>query len=163
MVATTLAVADMAIIAVNTEDNGDPQRDVITFILMRAIGSGTQIFFTDRSWNGTTFAGSSAGENTFTFTASTDLAAGTVITITQAQRTAAGINLSVAGETIYAYQGAINAPTTFLRAVDLADGTIGFDGNELLNTGLVSGTSAVGLNVDNAEFGTRTHNINPIE
>ncbi|QAY77378.1 tandem-95 repeat protein [Sphingosinicella sp. BN140058] len=160
MVATTLSVGQIAIIGVNSEDTGNPQRDAITFMLLSPIGSGTQIFFTDRSWNGTTFAAAGGNEGTFTYTAGVDLPAGTVITITQAQLTGAGIDLSDAGETVYAYQGAINAPSRFLHAVDIADGTAGFDGNELLNTGLTNGVSAVSIAVDNAEFGTRTHNIN---
>ncbi|PSJ38892.1 tandem-95 repeat protein [Allosphingosinicella deserti] len=160
MVATTLSVGQIAIIGVNTEDNGNPQRDAITFMLLAPIGSGTQIFFSDRSWNGSVFAGAGGNEGTFTYTAGVDLPAGTVVTITQAQLLAAGIDLSDAGETVYAYQGGINTPSRFLHAVDVADGSVGFDGNELLNTGLTNGVSAVSIAVDNAEFGTRTHNIN---
>ncbi len=163
---TTIPRAGLAIIAVNTEDAGNPQADSISFILLNPITTGTQVFFTDRAWNGTAFAAASANEGTFTFTATGDLPTGSVVTITQAQLTAAGINLSDAGETIYAYQGTIDAPSLFLHAVDIGDQTTGFDGNELLNTTLVSGVSAVAFgtgaglaDIDNAEFGGRTHNI----
>ena len=164
MVATTLDVGDIAVIGVSTEDTipgGSTANDSISFMLLQPIGSGTQVFFTDRAWNGSNLAAASGGEGTFTYTAATDLPAGTVVTITQAQLTAAGISLADAGETIYVYQGTINAPTRFLHAVDIADGTAGFDGTELTNTGLVSGVSAVAIADDNAEFGTRTSNIQP--
>ena len=167
MVATVLSIGDVAIIAANTEDNGNPQMDLVSFILLKPIGIGTVIFFTDRAWNGTTFAAAGGGDGTFTYTAGADLPAGTVVTITQAQLTAAGINLSDAGDTIYVYQGTTaDAPTRFLHAVDIGDAVTGFPANTLLNTGLVSGTSAVAfgtgagiLDIDNAEFGGRTHNI----
>jgi Ca2+-binding RTX toxin-like protein len=163
-IASVLApgAAGIAIIGVSTEDTipgGEVANDTISFILLTAIGSGTVIYFTDRNWNGSAFAAAGGGEGTFTFTAASDMAAGSVVTISQAQLTTAGMALSDAGETIYAYQGAINAPSVFLHAVDIADGTAGFDGNELLNTGLVNGVSAVSIADDNAEFGTRTHNI----
>ena len=170
MVATTLSVGDVAIIAANTEDTGNPQLDLISFILLRPIGSGTNIFFSDRAWNGTSFAVAGGGDGTFTYTTGVDLPAGTVVTISQAQLTAAGINLAETGDTIYVYQGAIDAPTRFLHAVDIGDGVAGFPANALLNTGLVDGTSAVAfgtgagiLDVDNAEFGGRTHNIQAVD
>jgi Ca2+-binding RTX toxin-like protein len=157
-----LARSQLQIISVSTEDTipgGAVANDGISFILLAPLAAGAVIFFTDRDWNGTTFAAAGGGEGTFTYTAGADQAAGTVVHISQAQLTTAGMALSSAGETIYAYQGTINAPTVFLHAVDIADGTGGFDGNELTNTGLVDGVSAVSLSEDNAEFGTRTHNI----
>ncbi len=167
MAATVMSIGDVAIIAANTEDTGNPQKDLISFILLKPIGSGTVIYFTDRAWNGTVFAAAGGGDGTFTYTAGADLPAGTVVTITQAQLTLAGINLSEAGDTIYAYQGTTpDAPTRFLHAVDIGDATAGFPAGSLTNTGLVDGTSAVALgtgagilDVDNAEFGGRTHNI----
>ena len=159
MAATTLAAGELAIIGYDTEDTGSPALDSITFVLLKPIGSGTQIFFTDRSWNGTVFAGAGGGEGTHTYTAGADLPAGTVITITQAQLTAAGMALLDTGETIYAYQGAINAPTAFLFAVDVADGNTTFTGS-LTNTGLsVAAGTAAAIGSDNAAFGTRGYNI----
>ena len=123
--------------------------------------SGTQIFFTDRTWNGTTFGAAGGGEGTFTYTAGADLAAGTVVTITTAQLAAAGINLADTGETIYAYQGAINTPTTFLYAADIADGNTTFNGS-LANTGLTSPAAPpAAIGGDNASYGDRGHNIQP--
>jgi Ca2+-binding RTX toxin-like protein len=171
MVATTLRRGDIAIIGVDTEDNGTPNKDSISVILLAPVGSGTVFYITDRAWNGSVLAAASTGEGTLTYTAATDLPAGTVIHFTQAQLNAAGIQLADTGETLYVYQGTnANTPTTFLHAVDIADSAHiggqladGFDGNELLNTGLVDGISAVSIGTDNAKFGTRTWNINKEE
>jgi hypothetical protein len=158
MAATTLAAGELAIISYNTEDTGSPALDSISFVLLKAIGSGTQIFFTDRAWTGSAFT-SGSGEGTYTYTAGGDLAAGTVITITQAQLTAAGMALLDTGESIYVYQGAINAPTAFLYAVDVADENTTFSGS-LTNTGLsVAAGTAAAIGADNAAFGTRGYNI----
>jgi hypothetical protein len=154
MVATTLRAGSVAIISYATDTlAGSPNGgDVIRFVLLQPIGAGTQIFFTDRNWNGTSFA-SGAGEGTFSFTAGADMAAGSVVTITAAQLQAAGIDLSDAGETIYAYQGAsADAPSTFLFAIDIADGNTVFEGSELLNTGLTLGLNAVALGGDQGVY-----------
>jgi Ca2+-binding RTX toxin-like protein len=159
LVPTTLMAAGIAIIGYNTDDPGGTPSDTISFVLLTAIGSGTQIFFTDRTWNGTTFAAAGGGEGTFTYTAGADLAAGTIVTITQAQLNGAGMNLLDAGETIYAYQGAINAPTVFLYAADIADNNTTFTGS-LANTGLsVAAGTATAIAGDNGTFGDRGHNI----
>ena len=90
MVATTLRRGQIAIIQVNSDDADDPHiagtqnmnRDSISFVLLAPIGSGTQIFFTDRTWtpsgivlNGGSFSNSGT-DGTFTFTARRTLAAG---------------------------------------------------------------------------------------
>ena len=116
MVASVLRSGDVAIVSYETDLHTTPpptstvSPDALRFVLLKPIGSGTQIFFTDKLWNGTSFAADSAGEDTFTYTAGADLPAGTVITITGAQLAAAGITLSNAGETIYVYQGRVDAP-----------------------------------------------------
>ena len=161
-----LSTGQAQIISVSTEDTipgGSVANDGISFMLLAPLANGAKLFVTDRDWNGTAFT-NAAGEGTFTFTAGADLAAGTVVHISQAQLTTAGMALSSGGETIYLYQGVTaDAPSVFLHAVDIADGSSGFEGNELLNTGLVNGTTAVAINDDNAEFGTRTHNIQTSE
>ena len=164
MVATLLSRGGIAIVQVDSEDSDDPhvagfqnmQRDSISFVLLAPVGSGTQIFFTDRSWNGTSFA-AAGGDGTYTWTAGADLPAGTVITISEAELTAAGMELADTGEAIYVYQGAADAPTTFLHALEYGDGNATFNGN-LTNTGLINGTSAIALAADNVSFGERTWN-----
>src|SRR5688572_30958582 len=161
MVATTLAVGDFAIIGYNTGQNltAPATEDRFYFVLLKPIGSGTQIFFTDRSWNGTTFAAAGGGDGTFTYTAGADLPAGTVIHVTQAQLTAAGIDINhTTGESFYVYQGTnANTPTQFLYAAEFADGNTTFNGS-LVNTGLVNGFSAVSVPHDSASYhGPTTH------
>ncbi len=160
MVASTLAAGDIAIIAYATDAVGlSDDDDVIRLVLLRPIGSGTQIFFTDRAWNGSAFA-NGAGDGTFTYTAGADMAAGTVITITSAQLAAAGMNLSdLTGDTIYAYQGAdADTPTSFLYAADIADGNNVFNGS-LANTGLTVGTTAVAIGFDQASYAGQSTQI----
>ena len=168
MVATTLTVGQIAIIQVDSEDSDDPfvagtqnmQRDTVSFVLLAAVGAGTTVYLTDRAWNGTSFAAASAGEGTYTWTAATDMAAGTVITVTEAELTAAGIETTDTGEALYLFQGTnANTPTTFLHAVEYGDGNGTFNAS-LTNTGLVSGTSAVALSLDNHSFGERTWDHN---
>jgi len=152
-VATNLtSAAGVAIVAYATDPIGADGDDIIRFVLLSPVGSGTQIFFTDRNWSGTAFAAASAGEGTFTYTAGADLPAGTVVTITSAQILAAGMDLSNNGETIYAYQGAINAPTTFLNAIDVGDDNAVFEAGELTGTGLTAGVNAVAVAFDQASY-----------
>jgi hypothetical protein len=130
MVASILAAGDLAIVSYATDAvGGTDDDDVIRFVLLKPIGSGTQFFFTDRTWNGSAFV-NAAGDGTFAYTAGADLPAGTVITITSAQLAAAGMNLSdLTGDTIYAYQGSdADTPTSFLYAADIADGNSIFNG-----------------------------------
>src|SRR5262245_28895850 len=69
---TTLTAGDIAIIGFNFDDP-----DEFAFVLMVNVGSGTQINFTDNGWrNNNTFR---TGEGTFTWTAGTDLTAGTIV------------------------------------------------------------------------------------
>ena len=68
--------------------------------------------------------------------------------ITQAQRRRLpGFDIDHAtGDTIYIYQGACNAPTSFLYAGEFADGNTTFNGS-LVNTGLTAGLNAVAIAV----------------
>ncbi len=160
-VATNLTpAAGVAIVAYATDPIGADGDDIIRFVLLSAIGSGTQIFFTDRNWNGTAFAAASAGENTFTYTAGADLPAGTVVTISSAQILAAGMDLSNNGETVYVYQGTdANTPTTFLNAIDVGDGNNVFEAGELTGTGLTAGVNAVAVGHDQASFAGQSTQI----
>lgn len=151
MVATTLSIGGVALIGYNggsSDGSGRPATtDKFHFVLLTAIGSGTQIHFTDRTWNGTSFSNSGT-DGTFTYTAATDLPAGTVITLTAAQLIAAGIDFEhIAGEAIYVYQGAVNTPTQFLFAIEGGDGNATFAAS-LVNTGLSVGNGAVSVTQD---------------
>lgn len=143
------APGDIAIIAYNTgqTDGNGSTLDSLRFVAMADIAAGTTIYFTDRAWNGTSFvAGGSDG--TTSYTAASTITAGTVIDLP----IGGGFDLEQAGDTIYAYTGTgANTPTTFLYAIDIADGNSTFNGN-LTNTGLTAGTSAVAVGLDSASY-----------
>lgn len=167
MAATTLRKGQVAVVGYNTgqTDSNGTTVDSMEFVLLTAIGSGTVIRFTDRSWNGTGFT-SAAGDGSFAFTAATDLAAGTVIQVTftggnavftingaaAGSVSAGGFDLQEAGDAIYVYQGSdANTPTTFLSATEIGDGNTTFTGS-LANTGLVAGVHAVSTSLDSATY-----------
>jgi large repetitive protein len=174
MVATSLRRGQLAIVQLDSEDSDDPHvagtqnmaRDTVSFVLLAPVGSGTVIHFTDRTWtpsgsalNGGAFA-ASGSDGTLTWTAAVDLPAGTVITLTNAELAAAGIQLADGGEVIWAYQGSnANTPTAFLFAVEYGDGNDTFEAN-LGNTGLAVGNGAVAVAEDNISYGERIHNQN---
>jgi hypothetical protein len=169
MVATSLRAGSLAVISVNTDDPSGTSADSITFVLLQAVGSQTQIFFTDRAWtptngssalNAGSFAAAGGGEGTYTYTAASNLPAGTIVTIPTAALTAAGINLSDLGDTLYVYQGSdANTPTSFLYALDIADGNTVFE-ESLVNTGLTLGVHTAAIDDDNATYGDIGHNTN---
>lgn len=142
---TTLAAGDIAIIGFNFDD-----ADQIAFVLLVNVGSGTQINFTDNGWrSNNTFR---TGEGTFTWTAATDLPAGTIVV-----PAVSGVAFSSTGDQVLAYQGASSSPT-FLYAAN-SEGAGVWQSNatsaatSALPLGLVNGTSAIALNeIDNAKY-----------
>ena len=132
--------------------NGDGN-DNLSFVALTDIPQGTVINFSDSNWNGTSFATGSNAESTIAWTATSAIAAGTVIDINNIRKgtfgTSAGsatftnannTGLSNDSEVVYAYVGSSTSPT-FLAAISnvgyaTADGT-------LTGTGLVAGQTAV--------------------
>jgi Ca2+-binding RTX toxin-like protein len=150
-----IARGEAAFISYETDTSAGGSPDALRFVLLTDIAAGTTIYITDRAWTGAAFT-NAAGEGTLTYVAPSLQTAGTIITLTAAQLTTAGITLSNAGETLYMYQGGADAPTRFVFAMDIADGNGTFNGS-LTNTGLVNGTSAVAVQFDNAVYaGTPT-------
>jgi VCBS repeat-containing protein len=147
---TQLDRGEVAIISYETDTSAGGSPDGLRFVLLDDLASGGTIYITDRSWNGTAFT-NAAGEGTYVYTAGSNQTAGTIITLTAAQLTAAGITLSNAGEAIYVYQGGQDAPTRFLFAIEVADGNSTFNGS-LVNTGLTAGLNAVAVQFDNASY-----------
>lgn len=142
--ATTLVAGDIAIIGFNFDDP-----DELAFVLLRNVGSGTQITFTDNGWRSTnTFR---TGEGSFTWTAATDLPAGTVV-----KPAASGVAFSTSGDQILAYQGSSSSPT-FLYALN-SEGTAwqtdATDSNtSKLPTGLTNGNTAIAMTeIDNGKY-----------
>jgi hypothetical protein len=163
MVASTLRAGALALVSYATDDTSGADDDILRFVVLAPIGNGTVLYFTDRAWvprpgstrlNDGSFT-NVAGDGTFTLTVGSDLAVGSVITITSADLVAAGINLDdLTGETLYVYQGTdADTPTEFLFAADIADGNLTFNGS-LVNTGLSAAAgTAIAVEHDNASFG----------
>lgn len=129
--------------------NGDGN-DNLSFVALTNIASGTVINFTDNAWNGTSF---SSSESVFQWTATSDVAAGTIIDIDNIGSGTLGTNvgsvkftnttntgLSNDSEVVYAFTGTTAAPTFLAAISNVGYGTS--DGN-LNNTGLVAGATAV--------------------
>lgn len=142
--ATPLVAGDIAIIGYNYDDP-----DAFAFVLLRNVGSGTSLTFTDNGWRSTGVF--RTGEGSFTWTAATDLPAGTVV-----RPTVSSVAFSVSGDQILAHQGTSGSPT-FIYALNSeaigwqADSTTSND--SALPTGLVNGTSAVAIDeIDNAIY-----------
>lgn len=146
MATTTLSSGDIAIIGFNFDDP-----DEFAFTPLVDIGAGTEINFTDNGWQA---AGSfRATEGTFTWTAPTDITAGTII-----NPTVSSIAFSTSGDQIIAYQGDSSNPT-FIYALN-SEGNPGVwqsdstsSNTSALPTGLVNGETAVALDeIDNAIY-----------
>lgn len=129
----TLAVGDIAIIGISTDSP-----DSYSFVALTTIPSGTEINFTD---NGVLSSGAiRGGEGTEAWTATSEVAAGTVIELT-------GLSgLSGSGDQVIAYQGTEASPTfIFAAQVNSNVWQIGSnDSNQSdLPPGLINGTTAV--------------------
>ena len=116
---STLSAGDLVFVAINAD-----AVDAFAFALLKPIGAGTVIGFSDRDYS--TAAGMPAtGEAAYVWTADVAYPAGTIITIQTDQTTpiaskgsvvGKGGGLSTSAETVYAFQGTI---------ADLAPGAAG--------------------------------------
>lgn len=143
--ATTLVAGDIAIIGINTDD-----ADQFSFVLLTNITASTQINFTDNGWLSS--GAFRTGEGTMTWTASSDLCAGTVV-----NPAVSGMAFSASGDQILAYQGAAASPTFVYALNDEGAGvwqaTAADSNTSALPTGLTNGTTAVALTeIDNAIY-----------
>jgi len=133
---TTLAAGDIAFTGFNSDNP-----DEFTFVALTDIEAGTEIKFTDNGW----FAagGFRSTEGVFVWTASANIAAGTVI-----NPAFTGPNFSASGDQIHAYQGDDAAPS-FVASVHFngngyeADATS--SNTSALPSGLAIGTSAIAV------------------
>ena len=161
--ATSLAAGDIALVGYDADNPDD-----FAFVILRDVEAGTTITFTDNGWSSSTNT-LLTSEGSFTYTAPTALAAGTVIHPT-ADSAAGGLNIpvytaadaprfsfSTDGDQILAYQGSAANPT-FLYAINFADGAGAFATNgtnsntSALPTGLTLGRTAVALGADNGRY-----------
>jgi predicted extracellular nuclease/2',3'-cyclic-nucleotide 2'-phosphodiesterase (5'-nucleotidase family) len=162
--ATTLAAGDIAIVGYDATNPDD-----FAFVVLRDVEAGTAISFTDNGWSSSANA-FRTGEGTYTYTAPSALAAGTVIRPTT-DSAAAGTNspaftaqnfaLNASGDQILAYQGTAASPT-FLYAINFADGGTAFAANatsastSALPPGLTPGQTAVALPSANGRYAGAT-------
>ena len=158
--ATLLAAGDIALVGYDADGADD-----FAFVLLRDIEAGTTITFTENGWRAA--GGFRTGEGSYTYTAPTAQAAGTVIRPTTDSAaggpnspvfsTTPGFALSASGDQIIAYQGPTSSPT-FLYAVNFADdaGSFGSDATSsntsALPPGLVLGRTAIALPADNGTY-----------
>jgi len=122
--------------------------DNLSFVALTPIPSGTAIHFTDNEWTGSAF---NTGESGFTWTASANITAGTVVTIDNVSTTVTSNlgtilyfdpgnkGISNSDEIIYAYQGTTAVPTVFLTALANDQLTTG----ATLPPGLTAGVNAI--------------------
>lgn len=139
---------------------GDTAADHVSFVATETIPAGTQIYFTDKNWDGNTFAG---GEQTWSWTATSAVPQGASVTLsnfnagTPSASTGAfafeasasggfGRGLNVTDENIYAYTADSSTPGTpekFLAALATRD--FSSVSGTLDNTGLTQGETALNL------------------
>ncbi|NND10142.1 MAG: hypothetical protein HKN96_02940, partial [Flavobacteriaceae bacterium] len=158
---TTLSAGDIAITGFTTDNP-----DQFTFVLLVDVESGTQVNFTDRGWDSVAGAFRS-GEGTLTWTATSNLSAGTNIYVQDLDNpfTAdvgtitddGSFQLSGSGDQILVYQGTDLSPT-FLNAIH-TDGDDGGWSNATgtsstaLPPGLTDGVDAIYFGeIDNGSF-----------
>ncbi|NVK51319.1 MAG: hypothetical protein HWD85_00175 [Flavobacteriaceae bacterium] len=148
---TTLSAGDIAIIQYNADLNGSGQ-EVIKFLALAPMESGTTINFTDNGWLNS--GGFRTGEGTHVWTASSNINCGEIVTM---NITPGSFNLASNGDQIIAYQGTSGSPT-MLFAINNQGSAVwqanaNNSNNSALPTGLTNGTNAVALNeVDNVIY-----------
>ena len=162
--ATTLNAGDIAFTGYTSTTAGDD----FSFVLLRNIGPGTAINFTDNGWLSTNVF--RVGETTITWTSNAAYSAGTEINISGLTATLASggsagtvtgvaINLSSSGDQILAYRGTAASPT-FISAIHMNvysttfgdpstttaaawDGTANTASSSALPTGLTTGVNCI--------------------
>lgn len=143
---TTLSPGDIAILQYNSD--GNPE--VIKFVALTSMESGTTINFTDNGWNGSAFRTS---EGVYTWTAASSVSCGDIITMSIAT---GSFNLNANGDQIFAYQGTLASPS-FIFGINVSTGNW-VDGTPssrktALPSALTDGTNAVTLtHIDNTKY-----------
>jgi len=152
-----LGTGSIAFVGFNADGN-----DNIAFVALTGISAGETIVFEDNEWNGTAFA--DTNEGAFSWTATANVAAGSIVkidnigagTISANAGTASSSvsgrggnrGIGASGETIYAYQGSASAPV-FLTAV--TNGGFNASNGVLTGTGLTVGVNALDLSTLDAD------------
>ncbi|KAB2638782.1 MAG: hypothetical protein DVB25_07015 [Verrucomicrobia bacterium] len=123
----SLSPGAIAFVGFNADGNAD-----LAFVALVPLAASDAIFFTHRVWNGQNLGQGGAfdaGEGVITWSApAAGVAAGTVVILNSlghSSRSASvgtltaigSFNLSVDGETVYAYQGSVASPTGFVAII----------------------------------------------
>jgi len=172
---TTLSLGDIAFISYNSDPSvpAGTGTDQFGFITFTSIVPGTQLSFTDRGWTTSTgFSTASAGESTITVTFTQTLSPGDQVYIDAdgnvfnqngtivGYYTGTPINLTTAGDQIFAYQGTEPTPanqTGFVSAIQM-NGGWNLDGSTSSGsaqpTVFTDGVNSISINpeVDNATY-----------
>jgi len=120
--------------------------DDLAFVALETLPVGTEIHFSDNEWNGTAF--DNQNEGVVTWTATTEVAAGSIVVFTDVATGSRSVNtgsLSVSGsfnpgasdEAVIAYEGTATVPTSFLALIANEDSS--GSGMSLSGTGLSEG------------------------
>jgi autotransporter passenger strand-loop-strand repeat protein len=139
--------------------------DSLAFVAFSDIKAGTVIHFTDNEWSGSAFA---SNENVWSWTATSDIAAGSIITMnglgaggtaasnlgTVVFDSANARDIADANEVVYAYTGDASAPV-FLTAITNGSFATGGGRGTLTGTGLVNNQTAIVL-ISSADVGAYT-------
>jgi|GEM_PF-3282274 len=153
MVATVLNPGDIAIVGYIT--NGSP--DSFSFVPLVDLDAGTEIYFTDNGWNGSSFR---TGEGVVKFTVLNNITAGTVINRVDSSsnftwnNVSGSLDLNASGDQIAAFQSTntLNPLNSDFTAIYQVDNTSTFEDATTSNTGSVitglsqQGNTAVLLN-----------------
>jgi hypothetical protein len=146
----TLATGDIAFTRFNADGNDD-----ISFVALKAIPAGEEIYFTDNLWNGLPVGSGgdfTSTESEWRWTAPVGgVAAGAIVTITNISTAIAtnagsvevtdntGLGLNATADTVYAFQGAPGAPVHFLASI------ANTNADTIFNTGLTPDIHAIFL------------------
>ena len=150
---TNLSPNDVVIVTANSDSGwsttactdavpGGPDSNAIDLLLRKDIGAGTQIKVTDNAWTGSALA---TTEGVITYTAATDLSAGTVIRYSDClylqggsgwtrSTPIANFDAAVSGDNLLVYQGSEAAP-------DFIFG-FGFRSNSWITTGTTTANNS---------------------
>lgn len=137
--ATDLFSEDIAIIGFNSKPNNQ-----LSFVLLENIGQGTEIKFTDNGWSDDLGLGQQEG--TFTWTATQDMCAGSVVSLNFTT-----LDLEPGADQILAYQRSLTGRLSFLYGLNNVSNELDWDENghatirSAVPTGLLRGRSAISL------------------
>lgn len=143
---TTLSAGDIAIIHYNSDNP-----DEFSFLCLRGIDSGTQIYFTDNGWlSSGAFRNS---EGTLDWKAQKSYSCGDVVLVDSL----GNISLSASGDQLFAYQGSASSPS-FVTAFNNEDtavwqSTATSASTSALPSSLTNGVNAIAIyEIDNAVY-----------